>query len=410
MSFDKTSLAGKSARDLYKLRAEKAGELAAIFDAHRTEDGQTYKGTLPLEEVRNRNEELNAIGEVYDEKAAVEMIAANASNFKGHKPYGDAPTPTTSPKNADVRRMVKTIGECFAESKAGREFKGSEREVADFDVKTLFETGAGWAPEVTRSGQVIMSAQRIPNLIDIIPSQQTTQSGYKFMKETTFTNNAAPTAEGGTYPEAALELQEVSVPIEKIPTWLPVTDEQLDDENGSQSYIQDRLTLMLRQSLETQIVSGDGTSPNLQGFANISGIQTQPKGSDPVPDAVYRAMTKIRVTGRAMPNAVLMHPNDWQDVRLLRTTDGIYIWGSPSEAGPARIWGLPVYESTALTENTGMVLDTSYFLLVYRAGISFKVSDSHSDYFVKGKQAIRAQMRAGLVPFRPAALCTVTSI
>jgi HK97 family phage major capsid protein len=111
-----------------------------------------------------------------------------------------------------------------------------------------------------------------------------------------------------------------------------------------------------------------------------------------------------------MPNAVVMHPMDWQDVRLLRTADGIYIWGSPSEAGPARIWGLPVAQSDGLTQNTGLVLDTSFTELATRRGIDVQVSNSHADYFINGKQAVRADMRVALVVYRPTAICTVTGI
>ena len=140
-------------------------------------------------------------------------------------------------------------------------------------------------------------------------------------------------------------------------------------------------------------------------------MQTQAKGSDPVPDAIHKGITKVKVTGRAMPNAVIMHPNDWQDVRLLRTTDGIYIWGSPSETGEPRIWGLRVVESDAQTENTAVVGDfANYSLFVVRRGIEVKVSDSHSDYFVKGKQAVRAGMRAATVWLRPEAFCKITGI
>ena len=45
-----------------------------------------------------------------------------------------------------------------------------------------------------------------------------------------------------------------------------------------------------------------------------------------------------------------------------------------------------------------------------RSGIEVKVSDSHDDYFVKGKQAIRADLRAALCVYRDAAFCEVTGI
>ena len=105
-----------------------------------------------------------------------------------------------------------------------------------------------------------------------------------------------------------------------------------------------------------------------------------------------------------------MHPNDWQDIRVLRTADGIYIWGSPSEAGEARIWGLPVVVTDAETENTALVGDFDNFCQLFeRRGIELKIGFNNDD-FTTGKQTMRADMRVAFVVFRPTAFCTVTGI
>jgi len=119
----------------------------------------------------------------------------------------------------------------------------------------------------------------------------------------------------------------------------------------------------------------------------------------------------VRVTGRAIPSGVVLHPNDWQAIRLLRTADGVYIWGSPSDAAPERIWGLPVAQADVITENTGLVGDfRGYCQLVMRRGIDVQVSNSHASFFIQGVQAIRADLRCAFPVYRPTAFCLVTGI
>ena len=231
------------------------------------------------------------------------------------------------------------------------------------------------------------------------------------MVESTLTNNAAETAEAGTYGEGALALTETTSTVRKIAVFLPVTDEQLADVGQVASYVDNRLSFMLQQRLDGQLLTGNGSAPNLRGVLNTSGISTQAKSSDSTPDAIYKAIDKVRVTGAADPDTVILHPNDWQAIRLLQTSDGIYIWGSPADAGPERIWGLPVIQTTAETENTGLVgAFRTFSQLFTRQGIQVQISNSHSDYFVKGKVAVRADMRAALAVYRATAFCTVTGI
>jgi len=281
----------------------------------------------------------------------------------------------------------------------------------DVDLKTLFERTAGFAPESVRIPRVEPYPVRPLMVADLLPVLPTSQAAIKYMEETTFTNNAAETAEGGTYGEAALAFTERSVPVEKIAVWLPVTDEQLEDVPSMAAYINNRLAYMLEARLDSQILNGNGTPPNLMGTLNVSGIQTQAKGADPTPDAFYKAFTLLRTVGFAEPDVVFMNPADWQDIRLLRTSDGIYIFGSPLDPGIERMWGIRVVLSMAVVANTGIVgAYGQYSALYMRRGLDIKVTDSHDTFFIAGKQAIRADMRCAVVHFRPKAFCTVTGI
>jgi HK97 family phage major capsid protein len=313
----------------------------------------------------------------------------------------------------DGASTESTFGELFLKSKAYRDRLGAigPEATIDIELKTLMTTTAGWAPEYTRTGRLVEQAQRPIQVTDLIPQTTTTQAAVQYMEETTFTNLAAEVAEGGTYPESALALTERTSVVRKVATFLPVTEEQLEDEPRARAYVNNRLPFMVRQRLDSQILVGSGVAPNLLGVLNVTGIQTQAKGTDPVPDAVYKALVLVRVTGRAIPNAFVVHPLDWQDIRLLRTADGLYIWGNPSDPGPERIWGLGVTQTDAITQNTGLVGDFANFSeLAVRRGIDVQVSNSHSTFFVEGKLAIRADIRAAAVWYRPAAFCTVTGI
>lgn len=278
-------------------------------------------------------------------------------------------------------------------------------------VKTLMSTSAGWGPEAVRTGRLVEDAQRPIQLIDMIPGETTNQNAVVYMEETTFTNNAAEVAEGGTFGEAALALTERTSPVRKIAVWLPITDEQLEDVPYVQSYVNNRLGFMIRQRLDGQCDVGDGIAPNLEGISVRSGIQSQAKGADPTLDAIYKAKVKVQTVAYANPNVLVINSNDLQDVLLTRTSDGLYIMGNPASwTGPPSIWGLRTVETNSRTENTALVGDTTFTGLAMRRNVSLKITDSHGEYFINGKQAIRCDMRAALQVYRPEAFCKVTGI
>lgn len=362
------------------------------------------------EEVQRMNKELEDLGKEIDELVELEDAEREAKNrqrvIKGWS--DDVPPPESNREN-----RPKTFGELFTESDAYKMRK--EREIESeikFSMKTLFQTSAGWAPESIRTGKVVEYATRPIQIIDLVPPGSTDMVSIVYMEETTFTNNAAEVAEGNQFAEAALALTERSSSVRKIAVFIPVTDEQLDDVSGIQSYLDNRLRFMLRQRLDYQIVNGDGIAPNLTGILNVTGIQSFARSQEHF-DALAEAMRRVRVTGRAIPNVFVIHSTNWwsQNMRLRKTNTGEYVWGHPSQPGPDRIWGLPMVETEVLPVNTSLVGDfPNHCQLFEKQGIDVKISDSHSDYFIKGKQAIRATVRVALPVYRPAAFCAITNM
>lgn len=319
------------------------------------------------------------------------------------------------------RSEVKSPGQRFIESVQYKRYKDSKGELKEFavviedvELKTLFQTSAGWPPESTRTGLLVEAVTRPIQLLDLIPADTTEQASVVYMEETTRTHAAAERAEGAPYSESTFVTEEKTSTVRSIGDSLPVTDEQLEDVGQVRSYINSRLMFGTRQRLDGQIVNGNGTAPNLRGILNVVGIQTQAKGADPTFDTIHKAMTKVRRStsggGGAFPNAVLLEPTDWEEIRLTRTADGIYIMGNPSQAGPMTLFGLPVVIVEALAAGTGLVGDFANFSRLYeRRGIEIRVGFV-ADQFKEGKQTVRADLRVAFVVTRPAAFCTVTGI
>jgi HK97 family phage major capsid protein len=399
-------------------------EMADEIQTKRVQWGELYHAKPDLDhdegevkELERRNTELAALTEEFEKKSALDKMAReNDAELKEWRtPVNRVPHPGAAGGGANAQPERKSAGQMFIESAALKEFKsgngkGPLVEVPEFEYKTtMLEGGPGFAPQSLRTGRVVDSAQQRPKIADLVPQVSTIFPAVVYMLETVFTNAAVETAEAALYPEAALAYTEESSPVRKIPVFIPVTDEQLADVQGIQQRIDNRLDLMIKQRLDRQIVSGDGSSPNLLGILNTGGVLAQAQGTDNVLDPVFKAMTKVENTGFALPDAALFNPNDWQTLRLSQSAQGIYYFGMPSDTGVTRVWGLPVISSTFVPAKKIIVGDFGeYSELAFRAGIEFEVSNSHADFFQRGVLAIRAQIRVAFTLYRPAAFAVVT--
>lgn len=135
-----------------------------------------------------------------------------------------------------------------------------------------------------------------------------------YVRQTVFTNNAAAVAAGALKPTLVVTAAREEAPIRTIAHLSEALDRaMLSDLDSLTKFIDEQLRLGVLLEEEDQIINGDGTAPNISGFLDQTGLETQAKGADPTPDAIHKAITKIRVVF-GEPDGVVIHPNDWEQI------------------------------------------------------------------------------------------------
>ncbi len=291
--------------------------------------------------------------------------------------------------------------------------KSHEMAIVQSALKATMVTTAGWAPYPQLAPRPpVMTAQIPPVVADLIPQDDTSQATIVYYEETVFNNLADFVGEGQSKPEAELKLEERRQPVCKVAVTLPISDEQLMDVPQVRSYVDGRLTLMVKQKEQIGLLRGNGIAPQLQGFHTKPDIGSiaRAAGEDNA-DVFLRAITEVNsITGLANTTGIVMNPLQWLAIRLVRTTTGDYIWGHPSVQGPQTLWGLPVISTNAETAGLGLVGDFQMFSHISRRmGMRIDVGYINED-FRDNIQRIRLEERLSLEIYRAKAFCEVTNL
>ncbi|NLU42201.1 MAG: phage major capsid protein [Firmicutes bacterium] len=315
---------------------------------------------------------------------------------------------------------TKSFGQLFVESDAYEQMiAAGETKSKDYRVKSFFTkttlTGAslgnvpGYLYTPERLAEIMRAPDRTMRVRDLIPVLTTGVGAIEFVRETGFTNMAATVGEAPAQgkPESGLSFEIVSISVKTIAHWLPATRQILADAPQLSSYIDQRLIYGLKLVEDGQILYGDGLGNNLQGILTDSKIQSYKwsdgKAGDNKVDAIRRAMTRARLAEYPVTGIVL-HPNDWEDIELMKGTDGHYIWIRVSEGGQQRLWRVPVVDTPAIQEGDFLVGAFAMGTALWdREEAAIRVSDSHDQFFIKNMVAILAEERLAQTIYRPEA-------
>ncbi|WP_460406578.1 phage major capsid protein [Actinophytocola sediminis] len=366
-----------------------------------------------------------------DEVATKETIArrkAEIFHAAGRKPGDDEPDDTPERPGG-----YASLGEQFVKSTGYRSLverglKGGNWTTGDVELKAELSEGTPAAPGpgydlVTTPPHIVPGIVDIrfrPLVIeDLFPGGATSSPLIRYLVETTVTNAAAAVAEGALKPESAMEFGTVDETLHKVATFLPITDEMLEDWSQIQSYLNARLPLFIRQASEAQILSGDGAGANMIGLLNRPGLApTITKGTEPSladdneMDAIYRQITAIRWTSFLEPDAIVINPLAWQTIMLAKNSQGMYYANGPFVGQqPQTLWGKRVVNTPAIAAGEALLGAFSQAAQLFtRGGIVVEASNSHADFFQRNKTAVRAERRLGLAIYRPGAFGRVAGL
>lgn len=314
----------------------------------------------------------------------------------------------------------KTLGQRCVESdeikaviSKGASFKGR----VDLEVKNITSASVSG----TSSSTALVVADRVPGIVQVQPNRPTvirdllmpgsTNSGsVDYVRETVFTNAAAPVAENpaNPKPQSDLAFDLKNLPIRTIAHFVLASKQILADAPMLQSYIDGRLRYGLAYAEDLQFLMGDGTGTNLLGMMPQATAYAAPAGINvAVPTAIDRLrLAMLQATLALYPaTGSILNPIDWAGIELTKDSQGRYIFANPVGLAGPTLWGLPIAESLAMPQNNFLTGAFKYACQIFdREDANVSISTEDVDNFRKNMVTILAEERTALAVYRPQAL------
>lgn len=247
------------------------------------------------------------------------------------------------------------------------------------------------------------------DFLEVIKFETIKGRHYSYVKQTGRTTNAAIVAPGELKPTSEYGLSLVDGQT-KVVAHLsqPIDEFLLRDIESLGAVVANEMVAGLWETLNDQILNGTGTG-ELTGILNTSGIQTQAFTADAL-TTIRTSFTKLRQAGRE-PQVVVLNPNDWQSLELLRATaGGEFLLGTngPIDAAKRTLWGVQVVESFAVPAGTALIMQRNAAkLMISDPGtlVSWHIS---GDGFERNTGRFRAETRVDLAVELPDAVVKAT--
>lgn len=279
------------------------------------------------------------------------------------------------------------------------------------EVKNTVTNAIGNTFSERRPG-IIENAFRVFTIEDLLVNVPTSANAIDWLRENVFTNNAAEVAEGAQKPESSITFTPGTMPVSTVAHWIKITRQLAMDNAALAAYINRRMVYGVNLRVENQLVSGNGTAPNINGLTNAGNFTAHGYTAASL-TALGLSNNRLDLIGKMIgdcaladypADVVILNTADWWTMRLLKDSQGRYILGEPASTVVPTLFGRPVVASNAMTADMVWVGGLSQAATLHtREGIAVDLSDSDGDNFTKNLITIRAERRLALTVEKPAA-------
>jgi HK97 family phage major capsid protein len=195
---------------------------------------------------------------------------------------------------------------------------------------------------------------------------------------------ANETAQGSAKNQIDFDWVEKSAKVEKITAYIKVSKEALSDLPGLANEIDTELREMVLLKADTDLLSGDGTTPSLNGLLNqdtawvgtgFTGTIANPTFSD-----VLRTAVNQVVLAYFRPTHIILHPTDVAKMDLEKDSQGRYQLAPFKSSNGMIVSGVPIIENPGQTVGQFTVGDFTKFRVRVREGITIDMGLDSTDF------------------------------
>jgi HK97 family phage major capsid protein len=330
-------------------------------------------------------------------------------------------------KETPEQRGTKTLGDAFVKHVGDTKRSLKQRgtiEGPEFKAATDTQVTGGTESNpigvlLTQVDRTIVSPYRRPMVTDLLGSGSISGQAITYFVEGAREGNFTTVGEATQKPQLHyVNPTPVTDRLKEIAGWIRLSDDMVDDLDFLVSEINTRLLYDLSLVEEGQLLNGDGTGNNLLGVLNRSGLQTAASANrTDNADVIFRAAMAIQTVTGLSADGLVIHPTDYQALRLTKDDNGQYFgggffagqYGNGGIEWQPPVWGLRTVVTPAVPAGAPVVGAFKQATTVYRkGGVRVESTNSHQDDFTNDRITIRAKERLALAVRRPSAIVKVT--